>query len=145
VEQSSDLPRVIGETKPGTSVTLQVLREGQARDLRVEVGRVPDEKVAKADNDEEKAKPQGKLGLAVRPLTSEERKQIGTDGGLLVENATGPAAKAGIQAGDVILGVNTQPVKNLEQLRQAVDKAKGNIALLVQRENARVYVPVPLG
>jgi serine protease Do len=146
VEQSSDLPRVIGETKPGTAITLQVLRQGQPHDLKVQVGRAPDEeKVAKADSEDKEAKPQGKLGLAVRPLTGEERKQTGIDSGLVVENSTGPAAKAGIQAGDVILGVNNQPVKNVEQLRQLVDRAKGNVALLVQRENARVYVPVPLG
>jgi serine protease Do len=146
VEQSSDLPRVIGETKPGTAVTLQVLRQGQPHDLKVQVGRAPDEeKVAKADTEEKEAKPQGKLGLAVRPLTGEERRQIGTDGGLVVENSTGPAAKAGIQPGDIILGVNTQTVKSVDQLRQLIDRAKGNVALLVQRENARVYVPVPLG
>ena len=145
VEQSSDLPRVIGDTKPGTAITLQVLRQGSKKDLHVQVGRVPDEKVAKADTEEQNAKPQGKLGLAVRPLTGEERKQTGIESGLVVENATGPAARAGIQAGDVILGVNNQPVKNLEQLQQAVDKAKGNIALLVQRENARVYVPIKIG
>jgi serine protease Do len=147
VEQSSDLPRVIGETKPGTGITLQVLRQGKPRDLRVQVGRAPDEdKVAKADADEkQQAKPQGKLGVAVRPLTGEERKQLGTDSGLVVENATGPAAKAGIQPGDVILGVNNQPVRNVDQLRELVDRSKGNIALLVQRESARVYVPVPLG
>ena len=147
VEQSSDLPRVIGETKPGTTITLQVLRQGQPHDLRVQVGRAPDEdKVAKADaGEKENAKPQGKLGVAVRPLTGEERKQLGTESGVVVENATGPAAKAGIQPGDVILGVNDQPVKNVDQLRQLVDRAKGNVALLVQRENARVYVPVPLG
>jgi serine protease Do len=147
VEQSSDLPRVIGETKPGTSITLQVLRQGKPQDLKVQVGRAPDEeKQAKAESaDKEDAKPQGKLGVAVRPLTSEERKQLGSDAGLVVENATGPAAKAGIQPGDVILGVNNQPVKSVDQLRQIVDRAKGNVALLVQRENARVYVPVPLG
>ncbi len=147
VEQSSDLPRVIGDTKPGTSITLGVLRQGQSHDLRVQVGRAPDEeKVAKADTQQkEQAKPQGKLGVAVRPLTGEERKQLGTESGVIVENATGPAAKAGIQPGDVILGVNNQAVKNVDQLRELVDRAKGNVALLVQRENARVYVPVPLG
>jgi serine protease Do len=143
VEQSSDLPRIIGETKPGTTITLQIWRQGAPRELRAALGRVPEEKVAKADTEEE-MKPQGKLGLAVRPLTKEERKQVGIDG-LIVENATGPAAKAGIQAGDLIVGVNDRPVHSVEQLKELVDKAKGNIALLVQRENARVYVPIPLG
>jgi serine protease Do len=145
IEQSTDLPRVVGETKPGSTIGVQVVRQGNTRELRAEVGRVPDEKVARADTAKESAKPQGKLGLAVRPLTSEERKQIGSDSGVLVENVSGPAAKAGIQPGDVILGVNNQPVRTVEQLRQLVDKSQGNVALLVQREDAKIYVPIKVG
>jgi S1-C subfamily serine protease len=67
------------------------------------------------------------------------------DQGLVVADASGPAARAGVQPGDVILAVNNQPVKSVEQLRQAVDKAGKHVALLVQREDARVYVPIDLG
>src|SRR2546427_8843205 len=101
------------------------------------------EKVAKAES-ELKAKP-GKLGLAVRPLTQEERKQIETEGGLLVEQSEGPAARAGVQAGDVILAFNNQPVKSVEQLRRLVDRSRGSVALLIQREGNKIYVPIRLG
>jgi serine protease Do len=68
-----------------------------------------------------------------------------TEQGLVVADATGPAARAGVEAGDVILAVNDQPVKSVEQLRRLVDKAGKHVALLVQREDAKVYVPVDLG
>jgi serine protease Do len=81
----------------------------------------------------------------VRPLTPDERKQIDAEGGLLVENVDGPAARAGLQRGDVILAVNDQPVKDAAQLRRLVNKSKGSVALLIQRENDKIYVPVRLG
>ena len=83
IENSIDLPRVIGETRPGTAVTLKVWRQGETKELRASLGEAPAEKVARADS-ESKAKP-SKLGLAVRPLTEEERKQIEAEGGLFVE------------------------------------------------------------
>jgi serine protease Do len=67
------------------------------------------------------------------------------DDGLVVAQSSGPAAAAGVQQGDVILGVNNQPVKSVAELRRAVEKAGKHLALLVQRGDATVYVPVDLG
>ncbi len=143
VEQSSDLPRIIGESRPGTAVGIQVWRQGETKELRASLGEMPNEKVASAEGDSS-AKP-GKLGVAVRPLTGEERKQIEVEGGLLVENVEGPAARAGVRPGDVILALNDQPVKNAGQLRRLVEKSRGPIALLIQREGNKIYVPIRLG
>jgi serine protease Do len=85
-----------------------------------------------------------KLGVAVRPLTDDERKQIESEGGLLVEQAEGPAARAGVQAGDVILAFNNQTLKSVDQLRRLVDKSRGAVALLIQREGSKIYVPIKL-
>ena len=142
IENSIDLPRVIGETRPGTAVTLKIWRQGETKELRASLSEAPAEKVARADS-ESKAKP-SKLGLAVRPLTEEERKQIEAEGGLLVEQSEGPAARAGVQAGDVILAFNNQPVKSVDQLRRLVDRSRGSIALLIQREGNKIYVPIRL-
>jgi len=142
VENSIDLPRVIGESRPGTAVTLKIWRQGETRELRASLSEAPAEKVARADS-ESKARP-SKLGLAVRPLTEEERKQIEAEGGLLVEQSEGPAARAGVQAGDVILAFNNQPVKSVDQLRRLVDRSRGSIALLIQREGNKIYVPIRL-
>jgi len=142
IENSIDLPRLIGESRPGTQVKLKIWRQGDTRELSASLGEAPAEKVAKADSPS-KTKP-SKLGLAVRPLTDEERKQIESEGGLLVEQADGPAARAGVQAGDVILAFNNQTLKSVDQLRRLVDKSRGAVALLIQREGSKIYVPVKL-
>jgi serine protease Do len=142
IENSIDLPRVIGESRPGTQVKLKIWRQGDTKDFTVSLGEMPAEKVASAD-EPAKAKA-GKLGVAVRPLTDEERKQIETDGGLLVEQSEGAAARAGVQTGDVILAFNNQPLKSVDQLRRLVDKSRGSVALLIQREGNKIYVPVKL-
>ena len=87
----------------------------------------------------------GRLGVAVRELTREEQKEVGVTGGLVVQNVTGAAANAGIQPGDVILSVNNTPVKSVAQLQELVSKAGKRIAVLVQRDDAKLYVPVELG
>jgi serine protease Do len=142
VENSIDLPRIIGESRPGTPVNLKIWRQGETRELNASLGEAPAEKVAKAES-ESKAK-SGKLGLALRPLTQEERKQIETEGGLLVEESEGPAARAGVQAGDIILAFNNQTVKTVDQLRRLVDRSRGSVALLIQREGNKIYVPIRL-
>jgi serine protease Do len=143
IENSIELPRVIGESRPGTQVKLKIWRQGETKELAASLGEMPGEKVAQADTGGSKAKP-SKLGVAVRPLTEEERGQIASDGGLLVEQADGPAARAGVQAGDVILAFNNQPVKSVDQLKRLVDKSRGAVALLIQREGNKIYVPVRL-
>ena len=87
----------------------------------------------------------GRLGLSVRPLTPDEQKQVDVQGGVLVEGVSGPAARAGLQPGDVVLSVNGTPVRSVDQLRDMVKGAKDQIALLVQRGDARIFVPVELG
>jgi serine protease Do len=143
VDQSVDLSRMVGETKPGTALTLQVWRKRATQDLRVTVGETPAEKMAAAAAGEE-AKP-AKLGVAVRPLSAEERKARGVDAGVVVERADGPAAKAGIREGDVILAFGGEKVENPEQLKKLVDKANGNVPVLVKRDDATIYVPVRIG
>jgi serine protease Do len=81
----------------------------------------------------------------VRALTPEETRQSEIKGGLLVEEVTGPAARAGVRPGDVIVSVNGEPVGGADQLRAMVGKAGKRIALLIQRGDNRLFVPVELG
>jgi serine protease Do len=134
IDESSQLPVLVAETKPGERAQVKVWRNGAERTLGLTVGTMPDEKVASAGEANPNAN-SGKLGLMV---------QQGDDG-LVVQQSSGPAAAAGVQPGDVILGVNDQPVKSVSQLRKAVERAGKHVALLVQRGDATVYVPVDLG
>jgi serine protease Do len=142
IDESVELPRVIGETRPGTTLAMNVWRKGGAQTVRVTVGEMPAEKVAAVAGEE--AKP-GKLGVVVRPLSPEERKSRGIDGGVVVDQVDGPAARAGIQTGDVILAFGNEKVENAEQLRKLAAKAKGSVAVLVKRDEATIYVPVKIG
>ena len=102
---------------------------------------------AKADKVASKkdAPAQGKLGLALRPLQPDEKQQSGIDSGLLIQQATGPAALAGVQPGDVLLSINGIPVKSIEQVRAAVGKSDKSVALLIQRGESKIFVPVNFG
>ncbi|HEX7055119.1 MAG TPA: DegQ family serine endoprotease [Burkholderiales bacterium] len=142
VERSSELPPMVAATKPGTKAQMEIWRGGKKQTLGIVVGELENEQVAAA-------KPQkggdSKLGLAVRPLSAEEKKELGVASGLIVEDAVGPAARAGIRPGDVITSVNGAPVKSVEDLRKLVSKAKDAVALLVRRGDQSIFVPLDLG
>jgi serine protease Do len=142
VEQSIDLPRMIGEGKPGAAVSLELWRDKKAVQTSMTLGDTPVEKVAKLEQPEGKA---SELGLTVRPLTSSEKSQLETQGGVVVLRSEGAAAKAGIRAGDVIIALNNQSVDSAEALKAMIDRTKDRVAVLVQRNAARFFVPVPLG
>ncbi len=139
IPTSSELPVRIASLMPGTSVTLTLWRNHAKRDVSVKLGSMGNEAVASAQNPQHQG---GSLGLAVRPLTSDEQQQARTHGGLLVEGVSGPSEDAGIQPGDVVLAANGQRVATVEQLRSAVEKSRGHVALLIQRGKTRIFVPV---
>jgi serine protease Do len=142
IGRSGELPPLVAGLKPGASVTLEVWREGKAKEVSATVGSF-EEKTTLAGGGDLAAK--GKLGVAVRPLSPEEKKAGELTGGVVVEEVAGAAAKAGVRAGDIIVSVNSVPVKSPEQLRELVGKANKSIALLVQRDDARIFIPVTIG
>jgi serine protease Do len=139
---STDLPPRIADVQPGETVRLGIWRDGKKLDLDVKVQAAHDAAVA---GNEQGSPERGRLGLSVRPLSPDEARQADLSSGVVVENVTGPAARAGIQPGDVVLSVNRTAVTSVEQLKAAVAKAKNSVALLVQRGDARIFIPVDLG
>ena len=142
IDQLSDLTTAIASIKPGTSARLEIWRNGNRQDINVTVGELTEQKVATQSATEPGSA--ASLGLTLRELAPDERAKLKTDGGLVVQNTSGAGARAGIQAGDVILALNETPVTSIEQLKQLVKKSAKTVALLVQRNEARIYVPVPL-
>jgi serine protease Do len=148
VTNSIDLPRLVAAAKPGSKINLQVWRKGQTKDIAVTLAELPQDKLAAAKSPKRGKGGEGnKLGLQLAELTAEQRKQLEVESGLLVEEAQGPAGKAGIRAGDVILSINNTEVKNLDQFNQALAKLEGrrNVALLVKRGESTQFITLRLG
>ncbi|MGH8149558.1 MAG: Do family serine endopeptidase, partial [Steroidobacteraceae bacterium] len=145
VSGSQSLAAAVGLSNPGTRATLEIWRNGKPLTLHMTLGSATTSTAVAANNEHLPGKAQNRLGLTVRPLTAAERAEAGVPSGLLVENATGPAADAGIQPGDIVLSADGTPVDSVGQLRLIVSHHKSAIALLVQHGNQRIFFPVHLG
>src|SRR5471030_922780 len=148
VADSNALPSQVAALAPGTTTKVQVWRDKATKDLSVTVGTLSDAKTAstgKGADQANSASQDARLGVSVRPLTPDEKQSASLSRGLLVQQAGGAAESAGIQAGDVILAVNGQPITTVEQLKTMVAHAGDSIALLIQRDDAQIFVPVDLG
>jgi len=142
VGDSGELAALVGESAPGAQVVLEVLRKGGRRTLSATLGTAADPAAQRAAGDESADK--GRLGLAVRPLSPQEQEAANVSGGLLVQGVNGPAARAGVAPGDIVLQAGGKPVKSVEDLRAATRSGK-TIALLVQRGEQRLFVPLQAG
>jgi serine protease Do len=143
IEKSSDLPRMVGATKPGTKATLTLWRKGANRDLTLTIAELEPEKTVKKE--EKKAKPDqpaNTLGLVVSNLTDAQKKELKVEGGVVVDTAEGAAGRAGLRPGDVILRLNNADVKDAAQFAMLVSKLepKKNTAVLVRRGEASQFV-----
>ena len=142
ISSSSELPAIVSAMTPGAQAKLQVWRKGGTRDVDIQVGKFSDDKLASSDTPEAA---KGRLGVVVRPLTPEEQRRADVSNGVVVENVAGAAAKAGIKAGDIVLSVNGEAITSTEQLRNLITKAEKRVAILVDRGNSRIFIPVDLG
>ena len=142
VERSAQLPGVISAIKPGDTAKVDVWREGSTKTLSVKVEEFQEETQKVANRDVEEPAKADKLGLSVRPLGADERKSADTEGYLLVEDVTGPAAQAGVRPGDVILGVNGKPVRSIAELKNATTNGSKTVAILLEREGAQLFLPI---
>jgi len=143
VDHSGQVPPLVAAVKPGERAELAIWRERAEKRLTVKVDELEEERTARVlDVGGEEG---GRLGLAVRPLSAAERRQAETSGRLLVEDVEGPAAMAGVEPGDILLAVNGRQVGTVRELRDAVETSGDTVALLIQRGEAQIYVPVRLG
>ena len=145
IDKSGDLPRLVGNTKPGANSTLTVLRKGTKRDLPVTVAEMEADQTAKKEEKKPKQEQTlNALGLVVTDLTDAQKREMRMDGGAVVELADGPAGRAGLQPGDVIVRLNNTDIKDARQFNALVAKLdpKRNALLLVRRGESSQFVPL---
>jgi serine protease Do len=131
IDRSSQVPSIIAAVKPGEITQLEVWRNRGVKQLPVKV-------IALKEEGERAA-------VSVRPLSPLERRQVKTTGELVVEEVSGPAAVAGVQAGDIVLAVNSVAVKSVADFESAVKRSGKTVALLIQRDNAQIFIPIRTG
>jgi serine protease Do len=147
IEKSTDLPRIVGNTKPGARVTAQVWRKGGMKEISVTVGEMEPDRVAKAaakPGQPSAAVAANWLGLSVADLTEARRGELKIKSGVLIEAAEGAAARAGIRQGDVLVSVNNTDITSAKQFGDFVnklDKTKPLVAL-VRRGDGALFIPV---
>ena len=146
IDKASDLPRMVGNVKPGTKATLTVFRRGASKDLFVTIAEVEAEKparaVAKPESKPPVAGPAQALGLSVSEITEAQKKELNVKGGVKVDAADGVAARAGLREGDVIVSManaEVTGVKGFEAALAKIDKTK-NITVLVRRGELAQFV-----
>jgi len=143
IQHAGDLSSQVGLAKPGDKAKFEVWRNGKKLELSAAL-MAADDAAAKDDASSASA-PGGKLGVAVRPLTPEEKREARVANGVLVEEVDGPAARSGVEAGDIIVSVNGAAVKSVEELQKLVGAQSKHLALLIQRGGEKIFVPVTLG
>ena len=143
VLRGGELSSRIGLAAPGDKVKLKVWRDKGQRDMEVKLGAADDDVQRAAADDDAADGP--RLGLALRPLNPREKAGSRLDHGLVVEDAGGPAGRAGVVPGDVLLAVNGKPVDSIEDVKGVLKGKPKNVALLIERDGDRIFVPVRLG
>lgn len=141
IERSGELPHYVGRARAGSMADLELVRDGEAMELRLKVGELAD--LGEGGNRQASAEGGGgRLGLSVVPLNDEELAQLDISGGVRVTNASGAAAEADIRRGDVITRLNHQAVDSPDSLREISEALESGrpVPVLVLRNGNAVYL-----
>ncbi|HWR88440.1 MAG TPA: PDZ domain-containing protein, partial [Acidiferrobacterales bacterium] len=143
VDLSADLPPLVGQTAPGTRAKLGIIRNGQTKTLSITIAELPEETAENRPESPPGPERPGVLGMQLKDLTPAQRKQLGVSQGVLVEKvAEGPALKAGVRPGDVILQVQGRPMRSAAELRDLAPQLPRNkpVPVLVRRGAAALFL-----
>ncbi|WP_418838707.1 DegQ family serine endoprotease [Parasutterella sp.] len=135
-----ELSQAVASTKPGAKVKVKTMREGKPVSLVIVVGEMPTD--GKLNFKKPAASQNNALGANVRPLNDKEKKRVSN--GLFVESVYGAAAEAGMRRGDIIISAGGKKIRTEKDLNEVVSKAKGSLAVLVDRNGSREFIPVKL-
>lgn len=142
IDDPGDLTAAVGLAQPGDRINLLVWHEGARRSLQAALDEAATDTNQSAASGTSPA--HARLGLVLRSLPPAETRESSMGAGLLVEAVSGPAERAGLRRGDVLLAINSSPVASDAQVRAAVSEAGRSVALLVQRGEQKRYVPLKL-
>ncbi|MGB4063179.1 MAG: DegQ family serine endoprotease [Azonexus sp.] len=151
INNSADLPRMVGITKPGTRSTVQVWRKGATREISVVIGEVPDDKLASAKpqrSAKSAEQPANRLGLVVSELTADQKRELKMNFGLLIEDVRGTGARSDLRPGDIIIAViskgATTEVKTVDQFNKllAMFEKGSNVTLLIRRGEMQTFITI---
>src|SRR5690606_10861296 len=147
IGRSAELPQVVGVLAPGTKAEAEVIRDGKRRTLKVTVGELPEDESATPTSKPGKTGGNS-LGLTVESLSAEQRRTLGVEQGVLVSAVSdGPAARAGIRRGDVLVSLEGKPVDSPAALEKIVKNlpAKGAVPVLIHRDGGPRFLALKLG
>ncbi|MCW8899452.1 MAG: DegQ family serine endoprotease [Gammaproteobacteria bacterium] len=148
INRSSDLPLAVGQSPIGSNVKVRIIRDGKQKRLTVKIAELPTEDELAENNATKKETKSNRLNIEVTPMTSEQRKRANVDNGLLVQSVDeGPAEKAGIRRGDILLKLNGQDLKNTKQFLDVVKSLPEGkwVRILIQRGGSPRFLPLKLG
>lgn len=148
VEKAVDLRRLAAATAPGTKVPMQVFRRGAYKDLTATLEALPDDRAAATPEADAPAKSGAQAwGLTVSELTEAQRKELKLSAGVKIDAVDGPAARAGLRAGDLILSIANTEIKTLKQFQAVLAKAEKTkpLQMLVRRGDAVTFVVLKPG
>ena len=144
IRESASLPPIVGRTKVGVFVPVDVIRSRKQKVVKVKLGELPED-AAVASIDKPLVDKTNRLGLGVEDLTDEQRTELEVDAGVVVTRLVdGAASHAGIHKGDIILSIDSQPVKNVEKFQKLVKglSADKSVPVLVQRNGSPTFLAI---
>lgn len=145
IAKSTDLPRVVGDTKPGTAVPIQVWRKGATRELTVTVSDTESTQAAKKADAPAANGGANTLGVVVADVSDAKKKELGIKGGVEVTGLSdGPLARAGARPGDIIIRVGDTDITGVKQLESMVKGLDANksVPVFIRRAESTLIIPV---
>ena len=146
VVNSSNLPPIVGSSKVGVKIPVEIIRDSRRTTLRIKLGELPEDDVQASRKKPESATT-NRLGITVTGLGSEDMEELEIDHGVVVERvSSGAGSRAGLRSGDIILSIDNTPVKSTRQFQSMIDDlpAGKSVAMLAQRGGSPTFLALKI-
>jgi len=147
VMNSSNLPPIVGSSKVGVLIPVEIIRDSRRKTLKVKLGELPEDEDVQAKVREPASKTTNRIGVTVSEISDEDMESLEIEQGVVVDHVTnGAASRAGVRKGDIILSVDNTAVKSVKQFQSMIDKLPDgkSVALLVQRGGSPTFLALKI-